>query len=437
MDKIKSPAVAGMFYPDSKSELQNLFNSWDTAMQFDTNYISRLVIAPHAGYIYSGKCAFSALRHIRAKNIFIFSPAHKEFVENAIKCDYNAFLTPMEQVSTNINILSKLDLNTKNSAYAKEHAIEVQLPILQYFLKNDFNIIPIIVGANGKEDVFKIIDKYWSDEECAFVISSDLSHYLNDKQALSLDNITAQMIEASDSSKFHTEQACGCASICAALDFAKKRNFSFIRLNMLNSSAATHDKSHVVGYGAWLLYEGGKNSYIAQFYPDILREIAYQSIKNKGRIDIRSYPDVLNTLGASFVTLEKHGDLRGCIGSPIAHQPLILDLIQNACSAAYRDPRFLPLTLDELSDIEIKISLLDEPKEIIFTDEEDLLNKITPHKDGIIIQDGPYRALYLPSVWEQLDDKKLFLNSHKQKAGLKSDYFSNTLKAFRFRSEYI
>ena len=431
------PAVAGIFYPDSPDELQILFKNWDKNLKFNTDYISRLVIAPHAGYIYSGECAFNALKHIRAKNIFIFCPAHKEYVETAVKCTYDAFQTPLGTVMTNQDILSNLVLKVQNAPYTQEHAIEAQLPILQYFLNDNFSIIPIITGAGAKEEVFKIISEYWEDKDCAFVISSDLSHYLTDDKAKEVDNLAAQMIEANNSLSFHGSQACGSASICAALDFAAKNNFSFIRQKMLNSSAATGNKSRVVGYGSWLLYEGEKNNYIAKYYGDILKKIAYQSIKNKAKIRISDYPEVLNTYGASFVTLNKNSNLRGCIGSPVAHRALILDLIYNAYAAAYRDPRFKPLLDNELDEIEIKISLLSEPIEIDFVDEEDLLDKITPYKDGIIIKDGIYRALYLPSVWEQLVSKKIFLNSLKEKAGLSADYFSKNLKAFKFHSEYI
>ena len=138
------------------------------------------------------------------------------------------------------------------------------------------------------------------------------------------------------------------------------------------------------------------------------------------------YPAVLDSMGASFVTLEKFGALRGCIGSIAAHRALINDLILNAASAAYHDPRFLPVRNDEI-----------EPHEILFDSQDDLLSKITPFRDGIIIKEKNHQAVYLPSVWEQLPDKKLFLNSLKQKAGLNADYFSDTIKAYCFHSEYI
>ena len=129
--------------------------------------------------------------------------------------------------------------------------------------------------------------------------------------------------------------------------------------------------------------------------------------------------------------------MRGCIGSIIAHKPLIDDLILNAHSAAFRDPRFTPLTQQEFEHTDISVSLLSAPEKIEFDGEEDLLDKIKPFEDGIIIRDGNYQAVYLPIVWEQLPDKREFLNSLKIKAGLPENYFSETLQAFRFKATKI
>jgi AmmeMemoRadiSam system protein A len=129
--------------------------------------------------------------------------------------------------------------------------------------------------------------------------------------------------------------------------------------------------------------------------------------------------------------------LRGCIGSILAHRPLIEDLIENAKSAAFSDPRFNPVNFDEIKELSIAISLLSQPEKMHFSDEESLLKQIQPYKDGIIIKERHNQAVYLPSVWEELNDKKEFLNSLKIKAGLPPDYFSKTFEAYRFRCEYI
>ena len=149
------------------------------------------------------------------------------------------------------------------------------------------------------------------------------------------------------------------------------------------------------------------------------------------------YPVVFEQKGACFVTLEKQGQLRGCIGSILAHRPLIEDLITNARNSAFSDPRFTPVRKEELSELAIAVSLLSEPQKMSFSSEEDLLSQIKPYEDGIIIKDGYNQAVYLPSVWEQLPDKREFLMSLKMKAGMSAEHFSKTFEASSFHCEYI
>ena len=134
---------------------------------------------------------------------------------------------------------------------------------------------------------------------------------------------------------------------------------------------------------------------------------------------LEKYPQ-LKEPGAAFVTINKRPNdrLRGCIGSLQAYRPLYKDIIANAQAAALQDPRFPPLTPEELKDIKIEVSILSEPKPLEYTDKEDLRKKITPYKDGVVLKLGSHRATYLPQVWEQLPDFDLFFASLCQKAGL-------------------
>ncbi len=129
----------------------------------------------------------------------------------------------------------------------------------------------------------------------------------------------------------------------------------------------------------------------------------------------------LNEPGATFVTLTRSGELRGCIGSLQAHRPLLTDVRANALSAALNDPRFYPLESSELARIRIEVSLLTLPETLEFSDEADLIAQIVPNEDGLIITSGPYRATFLPQVWEQLRDPREFLAHLKQKSGLPSN----------------
>ncbi len=154
-------------------------------------------------------------------------------------------------------------------------------------------------------------------------------------------------------------------------------------------------------------------------------------------IKLASYPGKLQENGASFVTLEIHQQLRGCIGTLEAYQPLIQDVAQNAYKAAFHDPRFMPLTAEEYPLLTKHISILSKPSPIAFTSEEDLLTQIKPGIDGLILTEQGYRGTFLPSVWETLPQPKLFLQHLKLKAGLPSDYWSQTITINRYTVEII
>ena len=140
---------------------------------------------------------------------------------------------------------------------------------------------------------------------------------------------------------------------------------------------------------------------------------------------------------ATFVTLTIEGALRGCIGRLEAFRPLAEDVAANACAAAFDDPRFMPLSAEELDQIEIHISVLSPPEEMVFSSEEDLLAQIRPGIDGLIFQEGGRRGTFLPSVWEELPEKELFLMHLKVKAGVSESYWSDSLQVFRYTADYF
>ncbi len=173
----------------------------------------------------------------------------------------------------------------------------------------------------------------------------------------------------------------------------------------------------------------------------ILLQVARDSIAHglrTGRplaVDPADFDPELQERRASFVTLNRHGRLRGCIGHLEAIQPLVADVAENAFNAAFRDPRFPPLTAGEFDDLEVHISVLSPPEPLAFDSEADLLEKIRPGVDGLILEEGPYRGTFLPSVWEQLPERGQFLAQLKMKAGLPPDYWSDTLKVYRYTTE--
>ncbi|MEG3618949.1 AmmeMemoRadiSam system protein A [Magnetovibrio sp. PR-2] len=143
-------------------------------------------------------------------------------------------------------------------------------------------------------------------------------------------------------------------------------------------------------------------------------------------------PTVMAEPGACFVTLNKNGRLRGCIGSPEAHRPLATDVAKNAFRSAFKDPRFAPLKAEEADALDIHLSVLSSQEPFLFNDEDDLITKLNVGTDGLIIEDRGRRALFLPSVWKQLPDAKQFLTHLKNKAGMGADHWSDTFQGWRF-----
>jgi AmmeMemoRadiSam system protein A len=175
-----------------------------------------------------------------------------------------------------------------------------------------------------------------------------------------------------------------------------------------------------------------------------LTDLAHYSLdfsaKHAGKkpdISLRDFPDALTAPGACFVTLEKSGELRGCIGSLEARDPLVYDVVNNTVGAAFSDPRFAPVQLSELQDITISLSVLSPPEAMNVKDEADLLQQLHENVDGLILEDGYHRATFLPSVWRQLPDKQQFLQQLKLKAGLSKQHWSPNIKFWRYSTEYF
>lgn len=452
----KSPVFAGSFYPAIADELTNLLNSYKQNINIE--YKSKAIIVPHAGVYYSGYAAMAGFQRLDInENIFIIAPSHHHEFNNIAIPQYTYFDTPLGSMEVNNRLLKdiaeRFPCLVSNEVFDQEHSIEVQLPFLQNIIypqiqsAMDFvkglkkfgrkiRIVPILVGKCDYRLISDLISTYW--ENSSFVISSDLSHYYTQHECRQLDTYTATIIETGKLEYFQKPQACGLCGIMGLVDFANNNDCSLIRAMMYNSGDINRDTSKVVGYGSWFLYTDDKNEYIEKYFSKYILDTVKKSILaefNGEQYEPRDIPSVLTQYGASFVTLNKDDNLRGCIGSVYPTKPLILDLIDNAKNAAFHDPRFNPVLPQELANIKVSVSILSSIEKIDFKDERDLLSKIYPH--GIILSERDRRAVYLPVVWEQLPDKTVFLNSLKEKAGFQPNYFSKTLEAYKFDTIYI
>jgi len=175
----------------------------------------------------------------------------------------------------------------------------------------------------------------------------------------------------------------------------------------------------------------------------ILLQVAKESIlhglenQQPMTVELSDYDEELREIRATFVTLESYKHLRGCIGTLTAQRPLVSDVAYHAHAAAFSDPRFPKLERLEFPTLDIHISILSPPESITYESEADLIQQLRPGIDGLILSDGFHQGTFLPSVWESLREPRDFLQHLKQKAGLSSDYWSNTIKLERYTAEYI
>ncbi len=452
MTTIRPSAVAGMFYPqDAAQAMRQLDQCWADAQPHPELGVPKAIIAPHAGWVYSGAVAASAYALLKPARgvitrVVLLGPSHRVAFRGMAISEADAWASPLGSVKLDraaiAQVIGKVPMvGTLEQAHAQEHSLEVHLPFLQKML-GDFSLIPVVVGDAAPEQVAALLEALWGGTETLIVVSTDLSHYLDYDACHDLDRRTRDAIETLDPAALSREQACGRMPMGGLLLAAKRRDMTITTLDLRNSGDTAGPKDKVVGYGAWALYEP-EPADIRDMGPLLLElaQAAIQAQLDHGQaVDAHAgsdMPAALRQPGACFVTLKKHGQLRGCIGSPQAWRPLAEDVCDNAVKAACRDPRFPPVTAAEWPEVTMSVSVLTPPVPMTIAGQDDLLAQLRPGIDGLIIEDGGKRALFLPSVWEQLPDKRQFLGHLKLKAGMTADHWSPGFRAQRFEAVEI
>jgi len=219
---------------------------------------------------------------------------------------------------------------------------------------------------------------------------------------------------------------------------AQRRGMRATMIDLRNSGDTARSKDRVVGYGSFVFEEEPALSDAARAtLLDVVREAITGGLKKnqEPQISVSGFSDDLLARRATFVTLTKSDKLRGCIGSLVARQPMAVDVAHNAFRAAFKDPRFPPVSADDLAEMTAAISVLSPATEMVFDSEASLLAMLRPGVDGVILAEGDRRGTFLPDVWETLPNPVDFLNRLKGKAELPGDYWSDTIKAWRYTTE--
>jgi MEMO1 family protein len=448
-DQVHPAQVAGLFYPAERSALRELISEAQQRARPDGGVAPKVVVAPHAGLVYSGAVAATAFgpwakRSPGPRRIVIVGPAHRVFFRGLSIHPALAWTTPLGESRVARDLHTRL-AEARAAAvdarpFAGEHSLEMHLVMLQAMLREPFEILPILVGDAEPHCVAKALRLVWGGPETAVAVSSDLTHFLDRASADATDSDTARRIERLEAQSLDGARACGFRPVEAALEIAAERDMRASGLHLATSADVGADASRVVGYGAFAL-EYSASARLTEADRALLLSATMAGLaaaaRNGGRapalaVDGRLSP-ALTAMRATFVTLTRDGKLRGCIGSPAQRRPLIEDAMANAVQAGFSDPRFPPLTEAELEGVSLSVSILSHPRPMRAASELELVAALEPDRDGLVLGVGQRRALFLPSVWRHATDGREFVRHLLAKAGLTG--FPDGIEAHRFRAE--
>ncbi len=475
--KIRQPAVAGQFYPADPTTLTNAVASFFDDAKPPIGEKPIALVSPHAGYIYSGQIAADAFNQATQGEydvVVILGTNHTSPGFQGVSIyDGTGYRTPLGVVPIEGNIVRELigadkDFTSTESVHAREHSVEVQLPFIQHILPGTA-IVPAVIGQPDLDlctRFGKALAKTLKNRSALIVASSDLSHYPGYDDAVKVDRATLEAIGSLDPAKFQgvagsqlkkgirnlSTAACGSAPIMTAMIAAKELGATRGELiGYANSGdVLIGDHSRVVGYGAVAFFageNGRKGKKPEEKKADVTKAgdldrddkralfaFARKTIAQYLRCETvplaRDYEAPLGQKRGAFVTLTKSGKLRGCIGHMEEDLPLYQVIGSMAWQAAFYDRRFPPLTLEELPETEIEISLLTPFRPI------DNIEDFVIGRDGIILRKGGHSGVFLPKVaTDQGWDRDQTLDHLCRKAGLSEGCWKEGAEFYTFQAE--
>ena len=457
---VRQPAVAGMFYP---AEAGDLRDAVDAAMARacspgpEDGSPVKAVIAPHAGYRYSGPVAASAYARLVAardtiERVVLIGPAHRARLGAVAAGSADAWATPLGQVPVDVagrdRLLGALpSVVIDDRAHCDEHSLEVHLPFLQRLL-GDITILPLVVGQVDAGAVADVLEQAWGGPETAIVVSTDLSHYHDQITATGLDRATAAAIVARRPELVGPDGACGVFAVRGLLVAARRRGLDLRLLDLRTSADTAGGPDRVVGYGSFATAEprsvpsaatppagipaGRLKSAEAELLLDLAEDALRTGLMGGDRQGPAEVPASLLEPGGVFVTLEVADVLNGCIGAIESDEPLAQAVPRLTLAAAFEDPRLPRLTATDWPRLRIKISLLSALQPIPAATRADVLNALGVGVDGLVLAAGSRRATFLPVMWRSLPERTDFVHHLLRKAGIPPGRWPGDMKAWTY-----
>jgi len=262
MQTTRTPAVAGLFYSADGSELRAQVQQFLAEVTAPAELPPKAIIAPHAGFIYSGPVAASAYARLHGARgvvtrVVLLGPAHRVSFRGLALSAMSAFETPLGRIVVDSEAVAQLrqfpNVGFLEQAHAQEHSLEVHLPFLQEVL-GEFQLVPLVVGEASPPEVGAVLEALWGGPETLIVVSSDLSHYQDYQTARRLDSQTSRAIETLSFEKISDEQACGRHPVNGLLWVARRKNLQVTTVDLRNSGDTAGSRDRVVGYGAYVIH---------------------------------------------------------------------------------------------------------------------------------------------------------------------------------------
>lgn len=447
---IRYPFVSGEFYPSNSKELSRIIDGFLSKVPRQPKIQGqiKILILPHAGYVYSGQTAAYGYQLIEGADydtVILIGPYHRAFFHGVSIWKSGLWKTPLGEVPVDSDLAGILfkenaGFQFTQNAHSAEHSLEVQLPFLQKVLKK-FKIVPLLINDPSPENIKLLAESIYKNiqgKKVLIIASSDMSHYYPEATAREMDYRTLELLKGQDSLGLahamdaRTGELCGQAAVMTALEISRlMRNTTLHVLNYTTTADSTGDRTEVVGYGASVIFKEdqvepatSQPEELSQTWSGseeqkkILLRLARQTVETyvtTGSVYPLNPNDLLlKEKRAAFVTIRKHTRLRGCIGNLNSLEPLGFAVRDMAIQAASQDPRFGPVQKEELKDLNYEISVLSFPVRVKNADEIQL------GKHGVIVRQGNRSGVFLPKVAEELGtNKEGFLKELcVQKAGL-------------------
>jgi hypothetical protein len=436
--QVRAPVVAGQFYPSDPGELfKEVTRLLASSPAIGLRGVHTILV-PHAGYPFSAAVAAASFRELdrNFRRVFILASNHNgatSFTGVSLP-DETRYAIPGAEIPLSgvLNDLRDPTLFVHEPLAHVLHMVEVELPFLQQLRGRpqpaDYTIVPMILGGMDPKAVDRlaaVLDGY-ADPTTVFVFSVDLSHYYPDQTARQLDQYTVDALMARDRAAIMSARTDGDQVLDTMLALVQRRGWQPTFLMARNSGDANGEKGRVVGYAAIAFHEpfslsdAERRALLAFARTRVEEQVRHGHVPEPEGAWFDQHP-IFRIPRGVFVTLEKKGHLRGCVGDLMPTKPLYLGVQDAAVSAAVNDPRFPPVAEVELRDLSISISVLDYPARVQVSRPEDYLQVLRPGKDGVILEYNGRRSTFLPHVWQELPKPEDFLSSLALKQGAPAD----------------